>query len=383
MPHLRAAIFDVDGVLVDSPHEKAWRESLRELMQDEWRGIFKHATWSPEAFTPQVYQTQISGKPRMSGARAVLDYFNIAEDEGNSRVGEYADRKRDMVVRLIDAGEFTAYSDAIALRSRCQGSGAAHRSRVVVEEREHAPPQDQARHLRPGQRNLVAYGSTGPYVAGRLRRRRLGSRLRSRKAGPADVPHSRRLSSAIAPEDTVVVEDAAAGVQAAKAGRMAADRDRSLRRRSPATGGGRRHRRHHTRSDRPRRAGRGRTRPDDEVAKVSCGCHQLEVFVSSLTVRYPRPCAAPSFRRCSARGCRRDRDHRGVRPGRGLPHRLRRRPRPPRVRRRCTALRRLGRVAGVAAGRRRRRTDLHVERHVGRWRSTSRSICDWTASPRR
>jgi len=23
------AIFDVDGVLVDSPHEKAWRESLR------------------------------------------------------------------------------------------------------------------------------------------------------------------------------------------------------------------------------------------------------------------------------------------------------------------------------------------------------------------
>ena len=39
MPNLRAAIFDVDGVLVDSPHEKAWRESLRELMQDEWRGI--------------------------------------------------------------------------------------------------------------------------------------------------------------------------------------------------------------------------------------------------------------------------------------------------------------------------------------------------------
>ena len=25
----RAAVFDVDGVLVDSPHEKAWRESLR------------------------------------------------------------------------------------------------------------------------------------------------------------------------------------------------------------------------------------------------------------------------------------------------------------------------------------------------------------------
>jgi beta-phosphoglucomutase len=28
----RGAIFDVDGVLVDSPHEAAWREALRELM---------------------------------------------------------------------------------------------------------------------------------------------------------------------------------------------------------------------------------------------------------------------------------------------------------------------------------------------------------------
>ena len=31
MPTYKGAIFDVDGVLVDSPHEKAWRESLREL----------------------------------------------------------------------------------------------------------------------------------------------------------------------------------------------------------------------------------------------------------------------------------------------------------------------------------------------------------------
>ena len=31
----QGAIFDVDGVLVDSPHEKAWRESLRELMEAE------------------------------------------------------------------------------------------------------------------------------------------------------------------------------------------------------------------------------------------------------------------------------------------------------------------------------------------------------------
>ena len=63
-------IFDVDGVLVDSPHARAWRESLRELMEGDWSDTRARTTWSPDAFTPQVYQTQVSGKPRTSGARA-------------------------------------------------------------------------------------------------------------------------------------------------------------------------------------------------------------------------------------------------------------------------------------------------------------------------
>jgi beta-phosphoglucomutase len=69
------AIFDVDGVLVDSPHERAWRQSLQELMEGEWRDIRKDTTWSHAAFTPQVYEQLMSGKPRMSGARAVLEHL--------------------------------------------------------------------------------------------------------------------------------------------------------------------------------------------------------------------------------------------------------------------------------------------------------------------
>lgn len=38
----RGAIFDVDGVLVDSPHEKAWREGPRQLMENEWSDIREH-----------------------------------------------------------------------------------------------------------------------------------------------------------------------------------------------------------------------------------------------------------------------------------------------------------------------------------------------------
>ncbi len=69
MPTFRAAIFDVDGVLVDSPHEKAWRESLRQLMESDWSDVRNWTSWSPEALTSRVYEEQMSGKPHMSGAR--------------------------------------------------------------------------------------------------------------------------------------------------------------------------------------------------------------------------------------------------------------------------------------------------------------------------
>ena len=98
------AIFDIDGVLVASPHEHAWRDSLRELMEGDWRGIRDRTSWAPERFTPQVYERVMSGKPRLSGARAALDYFNVPD--ADKRVGVYADRKQSMVVRLFVAGEF-------------------------------------------------------------------------------------------------------------------------------------------------------------------------------------------------------------------------------------------------------------------------------------
>src|SRR4051812_4764531 len=98
----QAAIFDVDGVLVDSPHEKAWRESLRELMESDWADVRDRTSWSPEAFTPVVYQRALSGKPRLSGARAALEYFRVPDVD--SRAAEYADRKQVLVTRLIDAG---------------------------------------------------------------------------------------------------------------------------------------------------------------------------------------------------------------------------------------------------------------------------------------
>src|SRR4028119_1227218 len=107
----RGAIFDVDGVLVDSPHEQAWREGLQQLMENEWRDIRPRTSYAPEKFTPEVYQRVMSGKPRYAGARAVLEYFEVPDPERHAQ--EYGDRKQVMIVELIEAGQFHAYPDAL------------------------------------------------------------------------------------------------------------------------------------------------------------------------------------------------------------------------------------------------------------------------------
>ncbi len=107
----QGAIFDVDGVLVDSPHELAWRESLQRLMTGEWRDAAAGSTYAPDRFTTALYQRIMAGKPRMAGARAALEHFGIPTDDG--RVERYAAAKQDQVVGLIEAGRFMAFPDAL------------------------------------------------------------------------------------------------------------------------------------------------------------------------------------------------------------------------------------------------------------------------------
>ncbi|MDP2709819.1 MAG: HAD-IA family hydrolase [Solirubrobacteraceae bacterium] len=105
------AIFDVDGVLVDSPHEAAWRDAMRELMESAWADVRDQTSWTADAFTAEVYQRVLSGKPRIEGALAALEHFGVPEP--STRVDAYADHKQAMVVALIEAGKFAAYPDAL------------------------------------------------------------------------------------------------------------------------------------------------------------------------------------------------------------------------------------------------------------------------------
>ena len=76
---LTAGIFDVDGVLLASPHERAWREALQGFAD-------------PARFTTAMYEVHVAGKPRLSGARAALEALGVPDAERQAYA--YAERKQ-------------------------------------------------------------------------------------------------------------------------------------------------------------------------------------------------------------------------------------------------------------------------------------------------
>jgi len=206
-------------VLVDSPHERAWKDSLRELMENDWADIADQTSWSDERFTPKVYQQEMSGKPRESGALAALQYFEVPDAE--ERVEAYAENKQAMVIKLIEAGEFEAYPDALrfvlAVRDAGIPTAAASSSknaglflrqiRLDTFAEEHGLSYD---FLRPDLSLLEFFDVD---ISGR--------------DFDQGKPHPEMFLTGAAelgvdPEHCFVVEDATSGVQAAKAGGMAA-----------------------------------------------------------------------------------------------------------------------------------------------------------------
>ena len=191
---LQAAIFDVDGVLLASPHERAWRAALAGFAD-------------PARFTTAFYQAQVAGKPRPDGALAALRGLGVPD--AAARAEAYADRKQAC------AGGADRGGRVHRLR-RCGAAGAG------------------AACARPA--------AGGGLVVEECRRRCCArSRLDGRRdAWPicsmpicpaATVPHGKPapdiflLAAAAlraAPARCVVVEDAPAGIAAARAGGMAA-----------------------------------------------------------------------------------------------------------------------------------------------------------------
>ena len=181
------AIFDVDGVLVDSPHERAWREAFQQLMDAEWRDVRDRSTYTPERFTSEVYQQVMSGKPRMSGARAVLDYFEVPDAE--SRVAAYADRKQKMITRAHRGRRVPRPT-----RTRCGSSWPSRTSGILVSAASSSKNAglflERIRLDVFAAEHGLAYPTVkaGPDPARPVRRQPLRAGLRARQARPDDVP---------------------------------------------------------------------------------------------------------------------------------------------------------------------------------------------------
>jgi beta-phosphoglucomutase len=190
------AIFDVDGVLVDSPHERAWRDGLQELMEGPWSDI-----------APQ------------SGARAALEYFDVPDVDG--RVDEYADRKQTMIIELIEAGEFHAFPDALRFIMAVKDMG--------IKVAAASSSKNAKLFLRQIRLDTFAEenGLSYDFLAPGLSLLDFFDADLSGRDFAQGKPHPEIfLTSAaelgLAPEDCFVIEDAVSGVQAAKAGGMAA-----------------------------------------------------------------------------------------------------------------------------------------------------------------
>jgi beta-phosphoglucomutase-like phosphatase (HAD superfamily) len=214
-PGFAGAIFDVDGVLVDSPHEHAWRQALHELMDGPWRDIRDATGWRPEAFSSVVYGRLLAGRPRMSGARAALAHFGVPVNDAN--VDAYAARKQAMVVELIEAGQFTEYPDAVRFALAVKASGI-----LLAAASSSANADMLLERIRvdafAAKYDFVSFGSTLLSVLdGDVSGRRFA---RGKPDPEIFLAAARELG--VPPRRCVVIEDAIAGIQAARTGGMGA-----------------------------------------------------------------------------------------------------------------------------------------------------------------
>jgi HAD superfamily hydrolase (TIGR01509 family) len=188
---ITSCIFDVDGVLLASPHEQAWRDALEGFAD-------------PTRFTTAIYQAQVAGKPRAAGALAALEAMGVAE--AASKAASYAEIKQKRLEELVRDGKVEAFPDALRFVDAVAAMG---RPMAVASSSKNA--NDMMRPIRlPSGRALLDVFAVN--VCGR-------DLARGKPDPEIFLIAARELH--VEPAHCVVFEDAPSGIEAAEAGKMA------------------------------------------------------------------------------------------------------------------------------------------------------------------
>jgi beta-phosphoglucomutase family hydrolase len=194
---LRAAVFDLDGVVTDTAqiHFQAWKRTFEALL---------HVTFTYD----DDYVPYVDGKPRYDGVASYLQSRGVdlprgdaSDDPGENTVCAVGNRKNQLFREIVSAGEIPIFEstidfvDGLVERDVAVGVASSSRNcRFVLE-------------------------STGlidrfPVVVDGTTSRELG--LRGKPEPDIFLTAARRLGAV--PSDSLMVEDAYAGVEAGRRG---------------------------------------------------------------------------------------------------------------------------------------------------------------------
>jgi beta-phosphoglucomutase-like phosphatase (HAD superfamily) len=188
-------------------------------MGNEWSDVRPQTSYAPEKFTPEIYQQVMSGKPRYAGAQAVLEYFGMPDPEEHAR--EYGDRKQVMIVELIEASQFHAYPDALRFVLAVKDAGL--RIAAASSSKNANAFLERIRLDLFAEEEGLSYGFVRPgYTLLDILDANVSGRDFEQGKPHPEIFLTAAEELGVPPGECFVVEDAANGVQAAKAGNMAA-----------------------------------------------------------------------------------------------------------------------------------------------------------------
>ena len=194
---ITACLFDLDGVITQTAklHSAAWKEMFDTFLRER-----SEQTGEPfQEFTPSDYDRYVDGRPRLDGVRTFLEARGIEPDE--ELVRRLGDIKNDLVLKLIRERGVEVYDGSIDFVKEAQREGLR---RAVV---------SSSANTREVLKS-VGIGDLFEAVVDGLVAQREG--LPGKPAPDTFIAGARALGAE--PAQSVVFEDALAGVEAGRAG---------------------------------------------------------------------------------------------------------------------------------------------------------------------